>query len=69
MSNTFADGLLDHPHHDRELQIALHNLDEELAGRNTDDPEYAPDGYYLTLPSLYCVHLGEGSRNIAVDVR
>ena len=58
MSNTFADGLLDDPHHDRVLKIALHNLDEDLAGCTTDDPKYAPDGYYLTLPSLYCVFLG-----------
>src|ERR1700722_8091676 len=48
--------ILPEPLHSRALQYSLNNLDRELAGQFTDDPECI-DGEWLSLPLLYCLHI------------
>jgi hypothetical protein len=48
--------ILQEPLHCRALQSSLSNLNRELAGQSTDDPEFI-DGELLSLPPLYCLHI------------
>jgi hypothetical protein len=48
--------ILPEPLHSRALQYSLGNLNRELAGQSTDDPE-SIDGELLSLPLLYCLHI------------
>jgi hypothetical protein len=48
--------ILSEPLHSRALQHALNNLDRELVGQSTDDPEVI-DGGLHSLPLLYCLHI------------
>src|SRR6266487_2034060 len=48
--------LLPDPLHTQALQLSLNNLDCELAGQSTDDPEFI-DGELHSLPLLYCLHI------------
>jgi hypothetical protein len=46
----------DEPLRSRALQYSLNNLNRELAGQSTDDPECI-NGEWLSLPLLYCLHI------------
>jgi hypothetical protein len=48
--------ILPEPLHNKALQYSLKNLDCELAGQSTDDPEFI-DGELLSLLLLYCLHI------------
>jgi len=48
--------ILPEPLHSRALQYSLNNLDRELAGQSTDDPECI-DREWLSPPLLYCLHI------------
>ena len=48
--------ILPEPLHSRALQHSLNNLDRELAGQPTDDPQCI-DGEWLSLPLLYYLHI------------
>jgi len=47
--------ILPEPLHSRVLQHSLNNLDRELAGQSTDDPEYI-DGEWLSPPAILLAH-------------
>ncbi len=48
--------MLPEPLHSRALKYSVNNLDREIAGKSTDDPENI-DGEWHSLPLLYCLHI------------
>jgi hypothetical protein len=48
--------LLSEPLHTRALQYSRNNLEREIAGQSTDDPEFI-NWELLSLPVLYCMYI------------
>ena len=48
--------ILSEPLHSRALENSLDNLNRELAGQSTDDPEFIDEQLH-SLPLLYCLHI------------
>jgi hypothetical protein len=48
--------MLPEPLHSQVFQCSLKNLDRELNGQPTDDPEYV-EGQWLSPPLLCCLHI------------